>query len=821
MDAGGKEALAGVDVANADYHVAGEQYRFDGSPGPARRLVQHFGVESRIEGFDPEARQQRVGADIAVTSGVPEQGTKAPRVMKSCDRRADEQFDMIMHQASRRCRAFQHPPGARHAKVGNHRAMLEAPQQVLAAPTNAFERAPGQGGAKIPRHRPAQARLQYGYPAYGMSGEAGVQRAGSDFDFRKFGHDFLTFCGRAGAVPGIICGFDRLPVPFAMSTPFPFRPVLRRRACVLSSAVLASALAACSTVPHAPAAQAGAAPVAEAVAPALPAIDLSPELLFRIVVAEIAVQRGELGPAYGEYMHVAQQTRDPRMAHRALEIAVMGRAITQGLEAAALWHQLDPTDASAAQSYAGMLISAGRFDQAEPLLHDQLEHAANPAETLAELQHATAQSQDPARAYRLIADLSVALLARADTAYDVQVILARAAQAAGDSGRALFHVREAVRLRPDAEPAVIALSQLLTEQDSQAGASPAGKGRAEAIATLETFLQAHPDARDVRTMYARLLVGAGRLDQAQAQFEEVLKRNPDNPEPLFSLGILELDSEHYDEAHSHFDRYLAAVGPQPGHDLDLVYVNVARACEGQHRYQEALDWLHKVNKGGEQAGQSREREAFVLVHMKRTDDALNLLRDLPGNTPDQKLQRVLLLGQVLREAHRYQDSFDVLSQALAGSPNDGSLLYETAMSAERIDRIDIMETHLRRLVTLHPDYAHAYNALGFTFADRNVRLPEAFDLIDHALQLSPDDGFIVDSMGWVQFRMGKLGQARSLLTRAFHLKADPDVAAHLGEVMWAQGEHDAARTLLIEARRRDGESDTLRDTLKRLSIESD
>jgi len=177
------------------------------------------------------------------------------------------------------------------------------------------------------------------------------------------------------------------------------------------------------------------------------------------------------------------------------------------------------------------------------------------------------------------------------------------------------------------------------------------------------------------------------------------------------------------------------------------------------------------------------------------------------------VQVVLAQGQILRDAHRFQESFDLLTTALQGSPDEANLLYETAMSAERLDRIDVMEEHLRHLVQLRPDYAHAYNALGYTLADRNIRLKEAYELIDKALQLAPDDGFILDSMGWVQYRMGNLSAARDYLKRAYKLKPEADVAAHLGEVLWTQGDKDAARNLWREASRRESDNETLKETL--------
>jgi tetratricopeptide (TPR) repeat protein len=185
---------------------------------------------------------------------------------------------------------------------------------------------------------------------------------------------------------------------------------------------------------------------------------------------------------------------------------------------------------------------------------------------------------------------------------------------------------------------------------------------------------------------------------------------------------------------------------------------------------------------------------------------------------DERVKLILAHGQVLRDAHRYQEWYDLLDHALAQSPDDAELLYETGMAAERIDRIDAMETHLRRLMQLHPDYAHAYNALGYSLADRNLRLPEALDLITEALKLAPDDGFIIDSLGWVQFRMGELSQARDTLQRAYQLKPEADVAAHLGEVLWALGDKDSARKVWREGNRKEGDNETLKATLMRLKV---
>lgn len=647
---------------------------------------------------------------------------------------------------------------------------------------------------------------------------------------------------------------------------------------VLLVALAGGPMTGCAATP----ASAGAVPAAQAAAPpspsapsatapalaadALPKVYLGSELLFRLMLAEIAVQRGEAGPAFAEFITVAQQTRDPRIARRAAEVALNARALPQALDAAELWYRLAPHDVEAEQSFASLLVANGQHERARPLLQRQIAAAPNPIDILDRLQRVLAHAPKPVQGYALLDALARPYYASGTTGFDAQLIVARAARVAGDNAAAVAHARAALAARPDSELAVMSVAQLLMEggageaagaapADASAGApaatppvassdaSPdassgpsanasssapsqapaAGKealaaGHAEAMAMLGRFLSAHPGANEVRQAYARLLVGEGRLDEGRQQFEELLRRAPQTPDPLFALGVLALEPEHFDEARGYLERYIDAVGPAPDRDLDLVYLNMARVAEGQRRFDEALGWLRKV-KGADQVETARERQAFLLGRMNRVEEGLDLLRQMPAGTPEQRTQSVMAQGQLLRDAHRYEESYHLLDGALQESPDDTGLLYESAMSAERLDRIDLMEARLRHLLQLRPDYAHAYNALGYSLADRNIRLQEAYQLIDHALTLAPDDGFIVDSMGWVQYRLGNLPAARESLTRAFQLKADPDVAAHLGEVLWASGDHNRAREVLLDAQKRDGDSDALRETLQRLKIQ--
>jgi Flp pilus assembly protein TadD len=212
------------------------------------------------------------------------------------------------------------------------------------------------------------------------------------------------------------------------------------------------------------------------------------------------------------------------------------------------------------------------------------------------------------------------------------------------------------------------------------------------------------------------------------------------------------------------------------------------------------------------------RKALVLGKMKRIDEGRKLLASTPTENAAERLQLTLTEGQLLREGGRHKESYALLASALAKAPDDTALLYDAAMAAEKLDRIDAMEKHLRRLMELRPDDAHAYNALGYTFADRNIRLQEAYELIENALKLAPTDGYIKDSMGWVYFRMGNLAKAREWLQRAWDARQHAEVGAHLGEVLWAKGEREQARAIWRESMKIEPDNETLRATLRRLKV---
>jgi tetratricopeptide (TPR) repeat protein len=549
----------------------------------------------------------------------------------------------------------------------------------------------------------------------------------------------------------------------------------------------------------------------------LPDYDLSGPLLFQLMSAEIAVQRGELGAAYATFLSLAKQTGDPRIAQRATEVAIAGRAPTQALEGATLWRELAPKSSDALQTLSALYIANNRLSDAKPLLREQVNGEGAPVETLQRIQRMLARAQqDRPAAFALLEDLAKPYRDDPASGPDVRLVTAMGASAAGMPQRATDEALGALKMRPDSERAALLSAQFLARPDGKDSDS----GRAQALTLLGKFVDAHPKAQDARLTYARLLVADSKYADARTEFEKVLTADPNNPDVLYALGVLALEAPPpRADARRYFERYLDVIedSPQAGRDPDVAYLNLARIAEDEKKYDEALAWLERVT-GADNEIAARSRQAIVLGRMQRVDQARKLIAETNAPNDAARVQLAMAESQVLREARRYQESLDLLTAALARQPDDTALLYETAMAAEKIDKVDLMETHLRKLITLKPDDAQAYNALGYSLADRGLRLPEARDLIQQAVKLAPNDAYILDSMGWVCFKLGDLSCARQNLERAYKIRPEAELGAHLGEVLWASGDREEARRIWRAAMKIESDNETLRATLARLKV---
>ncbi len=549
-----------------------------------------------------------------------------------------------------------------------------------------------------------------------------------------------------------------------------------------------------------------AAPAAASAGERIPDVNVSGALVYQLMAAEVALQRGDAGSAYATYLAAARNTRDPRLARRATEIALGARATSEALASASLWRELSPDSTEALQTTAVLLVSAGKYDEATALFEQQLKSAKSPVEALAQTQRILARAPDRTAAFDLLTRLSAPYRNDPKTGADVLLILAGGAHVAGQPQRALEHARAALALRPDDERTALVTAQLMVRPEGKDDP----KGRAQAIDLLARFVARNPAAIEARMTYARLLVADGKYEPARAQFAQVVKQDERNLDALYALGVLSLDRPALRaEARNYFERYVKLVEEAPAgtspRDPDPAFLNLARIAEDERKYPQAIEWLDRI-EGGEQYLAARQRKALVLA-------------DTPTENDAERQQLLLTEGQLLRDAGRHKEALGLLEGALKKSPDDTALLYDAALAAEKLERTELMETYLRRAIKLKPEEAHAYNALGYSLADRNVRLQEAYELVAQALKLAPDDAFIQDSMGWVYFRMGNLGKAREYLERAWQGRPHAEVGAHLGETLWVQGEREAARSIWREAQQLEPDNDTLQSTLRRLKVQ--
>lgn len=538
----------------------------------------------------------------------------------------------------------------------------------------------------------------------------------------------------------------------------------------------------------------------------IPPVDLTPALMYQLLASEIAAQRGQVGTAAATYLSMARETNDPRLARRATELALVERSLDHALPAAELWHRLAPESPMAAQAVESLWLSTGRYDDVEPLLRARLAKARAERrlpELYAQLQRALARAPERPAALAMLERL-----AAPDAGLPAaRLAIAAVAHAAGDPGRAASEAEAALKLAADSEDAAIAAARY---------AADTPRGKAGAIALLESFLQRQPKAIEVRFVLARLLAAEGRSSDARTQFEAALAQEPESPSVLFALAQLAYQTRQPKVAEGYLRRYLE-LPPRIQRDDDAAHLFMGQLAEEDNRTADAVDWYARVRRG-EQFLPALTRRAVLLGKLGRIDEARELLRTTSVASARERAQLTAAEAQVLREAGRDAEAYGVLDQALAAAPENPDLLYDHAMAAERIGRLDAMEASLRKLIGLRPDYAHAYNALGYTFADRNIRLSEAQALIEKAIELAPDDAHIVDSLGWVLFRRGQLDAAIAQLQRAYTLRPEAEIAAHLGEALWAAGRSEEARRVWREAAAREPGNKTLNDTLARFKI---
>lgn len=559
-----------------------------------------------------------------------------------------------------------------------------------------------------------------------------------------------------------------------------------------------------------PATAASAAPTVPEEPPTHSAMDAP--LFYQLLIGEMELQNGEPGVAFQVLLDAARRTADEALFKRVVNIAIQARAGDQALRAARDWADTIPTSSDALQSVVQLLALLNRpAEVAQPLtalLH--VSPAPQRPGYLLALPRLFQRAPDPKA---VLAALRPVLQAQSGPLKPAALYVeAKLSVNAGDNARALLLTRELNQALPDNDDAMQLAIELIPSEPTAEG-------------LITDRLRQKPDQHALRQAYGRALLQAQRPGEAAEQFRQLTISTPENPAPWLALGAIELELKHPAAAEVALREGLKRLDtPAAGSDAEIksrsdgrrqAWLMLSQAAELRGDLKAAEAALQKIDGGSLDV---RYRRASLLAKQGKLGEGRKLLHP-PATASDGDARAALLAeAQLMREHRDFASALSILQTAVARFPADVDLIYEQAMMSERVGKFDDMETLLRKAIDIKPDYHHAYNALGYSLADRNQRLPEAKELIQKALKLAPGEPFIVDSLGWVEFRLGNLDEAARLLRQAHKGRPDAEIAAHLGEVLWALGAQDEARRVLAEAARREPDNEALRDVMTRLKV---
>lgn len=558
-------------------------------------------------------------------------------------------------------------------------------------------------------------------------------------------------------------------------------------------------LAACSTVAPKPVAEATvpvkAAPVKAA--PALPNVNLTPDVLYELLLGEIAGQRGHLNVAVSELTRAAMKTRDPRLAERATLVALYARHAKEAEQTGRLWIELEPESIEAHEALATVLMDSGKMNDAQGELEKIL--TLSPADQLPQtylrIAAVMGRVHDHAAALKIMQSLAQ-LNPRLPEA---QFSVAHLAVRSGDLETANQAIDRALKLRPGWEEAALFKMRVLASQ----------KDPQRVLAFSEKFLHAYPHATNFRMNYARYLVDLKQWDKALDQFKRVAADTPNDPDAVYAVGLLGLQTGDLDLAQKYLERDLTL---QPDNDQARIYLG--QIAEQRKRYAEAARWYSAVPAGNNYF-EAQARLSIVMAEQGDLNGARARLHQLHPASEQQQIQLALTEEEMLSNANQYQEAEKVLTSALGKLPNNIDLLYARALIEVKLNRIDLHEADLRQILKEDPKNVNALNALGYTLADRTTRFQEALALVKEALALRPDDPYIMDSMGWVQYRLGHNAEAVKYLRAALERRPDAEISAHLGEVLWVMGQKSEAESVWNRALKTTPDNEVLLGVIKK------
>ena len=545
---------------------------------------------------------------------------------------------------------------------------------------------------------------------------------------------------------------------------------------------------------------------------------MTAELFFVLLLAEVNLQSGEPAAGHSLLLEAARKSNDTQLYLRAVQSSPSGEA---ALQSARAWRQAQPATRAANRTLLQLLIAMNRIgDSAEPLkaelVHSSVQDLPIAIATIPRYyQQATEKKTAAAVVERVLAEYVIAD-SPSNTATPAWISIGRMRLLADDLAGAMQAAHRA--MQQDASSSGAALLTLELMNRKVAGAE----------ALVKRHLGTKPSA-EVRMAYSRILLDGRRYNEALQQLQTLSVEKPEFPEAWLVLGVLQLQEGQAGLAEAALTKYVDLANNQPyshsedqdsegkNRALSQAYLSLAQIFEDRKDLIGAQAWLDKI-EGAKTMVSVQSRRASLLARQGKLDEAKKLLRDLPQDNETQARLKLMAEVSLLRESKDNQGAYDLLVQSQPQFPDDPDLQYEQAMLAEKLGQPAEMERLLEKVILAKPDYHHAYNALGFSMADRNVRLPEAKRLIKKALDAAPDDPFIQDSMGWVEFRLGNKTEALKLLEAAYRSKPDVEIAAHLGEVLWSLGQQSRAMLIWREGQKLNPSNETLLETLKRLRV---
>lgn len=550
--------------------------------------------------------------------------------------------------------------------------------------------------------------------------------------------------------------------------------------------------------------------VAKEPSPDQSALDAS--LFYQLLLGELSVQGGQPGEAYSMILDAARKTNDARLYERAINVALQARSGEPALQAAKAWAKAFPKSREANRYVLQILIGLNRLGETlEPLKREITStELKDKVEVIMAIPRFYARSTDKKLAASTVETALAEPLSNPALGAAAWTTVGRMRIDAGDPAGVLDAAKKGHAFDTNAEgPALLALTLMSSKFPD-----------AEPI--VRQYIQGKPQV-DFRMSYARVLLDAQRYAESSAQLQVITAEKPDLPQAWLILGTLELQEKNTSSAEKSFKRYvdllmgIGAPTPEAARGLVQAYLSLAQIAEQHKDYALATSWLDRIDNADDMIS-AQSRRAAILAKQGKLEEGRKLLRDLPVKTPADARLKVMAEVQLLRDNKQLKLAYELLSAQTKNDPPDFDLLYDQAMLAEKLGDLPEMERLLRRVIEGKPNYQHAYNALGYSFAERNVRLPEAKQLIVKALELAPEDPFILDSLAWVEFRSGNLAEAQRILEGAFKAKPDAELAAHLGEVLWASGKRDQAIAIWREGVTINADNETLLETLKRLRV---